>query len=157
MKRLELVSWGAGVQSTAIAVLIERGDLPKPDAFLWADTGDEPEAVYAHVERWRPRLNAIAPFLEVRKGGKTPRLGDAVISKALKGTGTNTLPFHLPSAGGRPTITQRGCTFNYKREPLERAAARLVKTEGAAGFRWWLGISRDEMQPHEDGHVPPSR
>lgn len=155
MKRLELVSWGGGVQSTAIAILVEQGRLPRPDAWLWADTGDEPEAVYEHVQKWQPRLNAIAPFIVVRKGGKMPRLGDAVISKAMKGTGSNTLPFYLPTATGSPTVTPRGCTFNYKREPLDRAAANLVKKLGADGFRWWLGISRDEMQRMKVGMYHP--
>ncbi len=44
-------STGAGVQSTAIALLIEDGTLPKPDAAIFADTGWEPAAVYQQVDR----------------------------------------------------------------------------------------------------------
>ena len=44
-------STGAGVQSTAIALLIAEGRLPKPDVAIFADTGWEPAAVYQQVDR----------------------------------------------------------------------------------------------------------
>ena len=153
LKRLELLSFGGGVQSTAIIVLIEQGKLPKPDAILWSDTGEESEDVYAHIEALKPRLNAIAPFHVTRKGGKRPRLGMAVIDKALTGKGSNTLPYFLRNpSGGDPQLVQRGCTYNYKTQPLHQMARRLVKAAGGKatkedpGYRFWLGISRDEMQ-----------
>lgn len=146
-RKMEVLSWGAGVQSTAIALLIERGDLPKPDVIMWADTGSEPEAVYAHVEKWRDRLNALAPFVVVRKGGKRPALHDAVIAKARTGKGSNTLPFFLRDKnGGQPSFVRRGCTSNYKTIPLNQEAERMSKRLGFNGYRWWLGISRDEIQ-----------
>ena len=146
-KRLELWSFGGGVQSTAIAVLIEQGKLPRPDGILWADTGDESEEIYAHIAAWMPRLEAMAPVYVLKKKGKYPRLGDMVIKKALTSKGSNTLPYFLADPKtGAPSLTRRGCTFNYKTEPLNRRAAKLVKEAGADSFRWWLGISRDEMQ-----------
>ncbi len=152
-KRLELLSFGGGVQSTAIIVLIEQGKLPKPDAILWSDTGEESEDVYAHIEALKPRLNAIAPFHITRKGGKRPRLGMAVIDKAMTSKGVNTLPYFLRNpTGGEPQLVRRGCTFNYKTNPLHILARKLVKAAGGKstksdpGYRFWLGISRDEMQ-----------
>lgn len=154
--KLEVLSWGAGVQSTAIALLIEQGKLPRPDAIMWADTGSEPEAVYAHVEKWRDRLNAIAPFVVVRKGGKRPALHDAVIAKARTGKGSNTLPFFLAGKdGSAPSFVRRGCTSNYKTIPLNRAAAKMAKERGLDGHRWWLGISRDELQRMKVGAWHP--
>lgn len=45
------LSLGAGVQSTALGLLAIDGVLPKPDVAIFADTGWEPAAVYAQVDR----------------------------------------------------------------------------------------------------------
>ena len=46
------LSLGAGVQSTVLALMAERGehDLPKPDVAVFADTGWEPPSVYEHLD-----------------------------------------------------------------------------------------------------------
>ena len=41
-KMLHILSLGAGVQSSTMALMSARGDLPKPDAAIFADTGHEP-------------------------------------------------------------------------------------------------------------------
>lgn len=49
--RLTIISLGAGVQSTTMALMAAAGELePMPDAAIFADTGWEPKAVYAHCE-----------------------------------------------------------------------------------------------------------
>ena len=47
-----VLSLGAGVQSTVLALMAERGEfgLPKPDIAIFADTQWEPPAVYEHLE-----------------------------------------------------------------------------------------------------------
>ena len=43
---LNIISLGAGVQSTTMALMAEHGELsPKVDACVFADTGGEPEGV----------------------------------------------------------------------------------------------------------------
>ena len=46
---LEVLSLGAGVQSSTVLMLSCRGDLPKLDVAVFADTGWEPAAVYEHL------------------------------------------------------------------------------------------------------------
>jgi hypothetical protein len=48
---LKLMSFGAGVQSVTQALLIQEGKLEKPDAAIFSDTGWEPAAVYAMLDR----------------------------------------------------------------------------------------------------------
>lgn len=48
---LRLLSLGAGVQSTALAILAARGDLPGLDGAIFSDTGWEPRSVYEHLDR----------------------------------------------------------------------------------------------------------
>jgi hypothetical protein len=45
------MSFGAGVQSVTQALLIQEGKLEKPDAAIFSDTGWEPDAVYAVLDR----------------------------------------------------------------------------------------------------------
>ena len=49
--RLSALSLGAGVQSTTVLLLALDGTLPPFDAVVFADTGDEPAAVYEHRGR----------------------------------------------------------------------------------------------------------
>lgn len=49
-KPLQLLSYGAGKQTFAILVLIEQERLPKPDLVIFADTGNESEETYRHIE-----------------------------------------------------------------------------------------------------------
>jgi hypothetical protein len=51
MPDLVALSLGAGVQSTTLLLLAVDGRLPKPDVAIFADTGWEPAAVYAQVDR----------------------------------------------------------------------------------------------------------
>jgi 3'-phosphoadenosine 5'-phosphosulfate sulfotransferase (PAPS reductase)/FAD synthetase len=48
---LRLLSLGAGVQSTTVLLLACEGEIPPFDVALFADTGWEPRAVYANLER----------------------------------------------------------------------------------------------------------
>ena len=52
MNPLQIVSFGGGVNSTAVLIgMHERGE--RPDAILFADTGGEMPETYEHVERMK--------------------------------------------------------------------------------------------------------
>lgn len=50
MKQINVLSFGAGVQSTTLLLMSCLGVLPKPDFIIFADTGWEPKAVYEHLD-----------------------------------------------------------------------------------------------------------
>lgn len=64
---ITVLSLGAGVQSTALALMAVDGLIEMPVAAVFADTGDEPEEIYEHVQR----LRGMVPFPihEVKEGG----------------------------------------------------------------------------------------
>lgn len=66
----QVLSLGAGVQSTAILILAAHGDLPGLDVAIFADTGWEPRAVYEHLDRLEREIARPAgiPILRVRAG-----------------------------------------------------------------------------------------
>lgn len=64
MKRI--LSLGAGVQSSTLALMAAHGEIERPDCAIFADTQAEPESVY----RWLDWLETQLPFpvLRVTKG-----------------------------------------------------------------------------------------
>ena len=64
---LRVLSLGAGVQSTTLALMAAHGEIgPMPDFAIFADTGWEPRAVYDHLDRLEPMLPF--PVLRVSAG-----------------------------------------------------------------------------------------
>ena len=49
-KKYDILSFGAGVQSTTILLMACHGDIKKPDHIIFADTGWEPLEVYNHLD-----------------------------------------------------------------------------------------------------------
>ena len=47
---MKIISLGAGVQSTTLALLAHHKEIEPPDYAVFADTGWEPEAVYKHLD-----------------------------------------------------------------------------------------------------------
>jgi hypothetical protein len=136
--RLRVLSLGAGVQSTTLALLAAHRVLePMPDCAIFADTGDEPEAVYRHLQWLAPRLPF--PVHVVRSAG---RLSEA----ALAGKDAGRIPFYFSTrATGR-----RQCTKTFKLAPIRRRIRELlgVGPRGRVPDRaceTWIGISTDEV------------
>jgi hypothetical protein len=125
MKESHVLNLGAGVQSTTLYLMFNSGELDvKLDCAIFADTGEEPKAVYEHV-RWLQSLNGI-PIL-VRSAG---RLGDDLQrGRDDKGGRVAAIPAFTSSPdddddeGGR---TMRQCSKEYKVEVIERTIRREI-------------------------------
>lgn len=66
---MRLLSLGAGVQSTVLALMACDGTLPGLDGAIFADTGWEPRRVYDHLGRLEVELNkADIPLYRVAQG-----------------------------------------------------------------------------------------
>ena len=97
MERKSYLSFGGGVQSTAIAELIFDGTLPRPDAVVYADTGNEPDAVNAWVDLYETKFTSAGiPFVRAKRGGRHASLGDSIVAKALEGKGGLIFRFGFP-------------------------------------------------------------
>lgn len=142
------LSLGAGVQSTVLALMAERGEygLPKPDVAVFADTGWEPQSVYEHLDWLQKQLS----FEVVRVSAGN--IKDNILEGTSPG-GHNYLgiPAFLTNADGSKAIASRQCTAKYKVRPINRYLRQRVGI--AAGRRApkhvqveiWLGISADEL------------
>jgi hypothetical protein len=141
--KLRVLSLGAGVQSTTMALMAARGEItPMPDAAIFADTGAEPLAVYRHLD-W---LEGVLPF-------PVHRVSAGNLREEIVGAmaGTNRMdarpPFFTLSGG----MLNRQCTQDYKILPITRKVRELIGLKkGQRGpkdhpvVEQWIGISCDE-------------
>jgi hypothetical protein len=170
--RLRVISLGAGVQSSTLALMARDGEIgPMPDAAIFADTQGEAGPTYRHLDWLSEQLPF--PVYRVTKGNLEREILEACEGKNgawgrppfYVDNGGNQVPQlawdQLPLAGGeerlrvrgrrrRQGITRRQCTQDYKLEPIWKKVRELAglkpRSPGphAAIVEQWIGISWDE-------------
>lgn len=150
---LEVISLGAGVQSTTMALMAAHGEIePMPDAAIFADTGAEPADVYEHLT-WLMSPNVLSfPVHIVRAGNIIDDTRAALSGGRHKKGRAATAPFFALSKRGDAAPLRRQCTDAYKTDPINawlrerlgyKPRQRIPKDRPLA--RVWLGISLDEI------------
>lgn len=139
--KLRVISLGAGVQSTTMALMAAHGEIgPMPDCAIFADTGWEPKAVYEHLER----LEAALPFPVHRVAGGN--IKDHILRNTNKtGQRFASVPWFTANGG----MGRRQCTREFKVDPLARKQRELLGYQPrqripARSIEVWIGISMDE-------------
>ena len=132
---LHILSLGAGVQSSTLALMAAGGEVtPMPACAIFADTQDEPASVY----RWLDWLEKQLPFPVYRMSRGS--LGDD--SLKLKKTkdgrlfSTTNIPFFTRNADGSlGKIRHRGCTRDYKLLPIFKKCREIAGKDALLEFR----------------------
>ena len=146
-KPFRVLSLGAGVQSSCLALMAEHGEygLPKPDTAIFADTGWEPPAVYEHLEWLKSQLSY--EVVVVNNGN----IRDNILEgKMPDGSNFLGIPAYITNLDGTKGILHRQCTSHYKTDPIHRYLRKsLGLTPGRRApldiqVEMWLGISVDE-------------
>jgi 3'-phosphoadenosine 5'-phosphosulfate sulfotransferase (PAPS reductase)/FAD synthetase len=120
---LRVLSLGAGVQSTTLALLAVEGVLLKPDAAIFSDTKWEPRAVYEHLERLTKVLaEASIPVHVVSHGNLREDALDPDVP-GIKIPAFISSPNTKEARGG---LLNRTCTSRYKLDPINREIRRLL-------------------------------
>ena len=143
-QELRVLSLGAGVQSTCLALMAARGEIqPMPDYAIFADTC-EPKHVYDHL-KW---LEGELPFpiITVKHGD----IWEDVLRSAKDGGRVSNPPFYTKGKDGSKGILRRTCTLSYKIMPILKEVRRLLgyaprQRVKDAHVEQWIGISTDEM------------
>lgn len=153
---IRLLSLGAGVQSSTVLLMSCRGELPKIDCAIFADTGWEPTAVYDHLA-WleiEAERHGI-PVFRVSKGSSIR--ADALVSR-IRGKKTEhgrwlSMPFRTVQPDGSQGMIRRQCTSEYKIQPIEKFIRRQLlglrpkqHAPKLLAIEQWFGISRDEAK-----------
>lgn len=122
MRKIHVLNLGAGVQSTTLYLMFLRGEIPITlDAAIFADTGEEPKAVYEHLA-WLESLGG-PPILR-RSLGR--RLGDDLM-RGQNSTGGRfaAIPaFTMMPGQDEAGRTRRQCSKEYKVMVIERTVRR---------------------------------
>ncbi|RVK60581.1 hypothetical protein CN155_04800 [Sinorhizobium meliloti] len=142
--KLRVLSLGAGVQSTTLALMAAHGEIgPMPDLAIFADTGDESEATMETLA-WLASGNVLPfPVVHVRGPG---RLSDAILSRSSdRGTDFQPVPFYTDRGIGK-----RQCTSHWKIEPINRELRlrlgyRPRQRIPESSVEVWIGVSTDEV------------
>lgn len=143
------ISLGAGVQSTTMALMAKEGEItPMPDCAIFADTGWEPKAVYAHLER----LIAALPFpVHIVSAGN---IRESIINHTNTTQRYAAVPWFI-RGDDKDGMGRRQCTSEYKIQPIERKQRELLGYKPRQripdkSIEVWIGISWDEMQRMKD-------
>ncbi len=131
-----ILSFGGGVQTRAAVRFILAGEMERPDRVVFADTGEEPAAIYRGVAEDKRALAWIGIPLDVV--ADRGRLGDAMIA----GPGVFAPVFTTSAERPEGRFPFKTCTGRFKREPI----TRHLKALGLKKWRTWLGYTTDEIE-----------
>jgi len=142
---LTYLSYGGGVQSTAILLLALEGKIELPEFVVFSDTGSELPETYKTVEEMKKRCKEAGLHFET-VGSK--------IKGAEPGVSLHEYYLNVDIHPYLPMVTNPRCTFNFKIYPVRR----YVKTRvDKAGPKPWaksmLGITTDEAHRMRDSDL----
>ena len=144
--KLRILSLGAGVQSSTLALMIQRGEIPMVDAAIFADTKGEPQAVYDHLNWLVKQLSYPVHRVSWRN------LKQDILDASQGNYKAFTAPFFtLNPQTGKKAMLMRQCTSDYKIKPIVQKVRELLglkkgerRKEGTQ-VEMLLGISVDEV------------
>lgn len=137
-----IISLGAGVQSSTMALMAAHGELtPMPDFAVFADTGSEPRSVYD----WLDWLEKHLPFQIHRVGKGDLAVASTAIRISKKGNAYQRggIPAFVRSGKGKMGSARRHCTRDFKINPILSFVGKARKRQPVTQ---WIGISSDERQ-----------
>lgn len=141
---LRVLSLGAGVQSTTVALMAARGEIEAPDCAIFADTQSQPTAVYRHLDWLETQLPF--PVHRVTVGSLRQEMLDA--AAGLRGA-WGRLPLFVRNQGsGREGMTKRQCTQDYKLEPIRKKVRELIGVKPRQQVRHFLKLKTKEPVPY---------
>jgi hypothetical protein len=151
-----ILSLGAGVQSSCLALMAARGEVrgypQQLDGAIFADTQDEPASVYSWLD-WLEAEIAQSPNPYPVHRVTAGRLQNAALKMRITKDGRKyssaDIPFFTKAAdGSQGKITHRACTVDYKILPIlkkVRELAGIKRGQKTVGAAQWIGISLDEV------------
>jgi len=154
---LNILSLGAGVQSSTLALMAAKGEItPMPDCAIFADTGAEPTQVMEYLAY----LESILPFpvYKVMKGGGLMQN----IIKSARGERYAGAPFFTESKSKNGGKLRRQCTTEFKIEPIIKKVRELMglkrgqRAKKGIQVIQYIGISTDEatrMKPSQKKYI----
>jgi len=132
---INYISYGGGVQSTAMVLMALDGVIERPDMVVFADTGSEMPGTYETVEKMGKICESYnLPFYIVMAD-------TGAIPKGMK------LHEWYYNRGTIPMIGIRWCTSKFKVDPVRKfVKTKVDQTKPKPWMNAWLGITSDEKR-----------
>ena len=150
MADLRILSLGAGVQSSTLALMIEKKEIPMVDAAIFADTQAESKETYEFLN-WLKSLLSYPVYI-ISKGNLTEHLLNTDFPIA---------PFYsFNTATGKKGLMMRQCTNDYKIQPIIQQVRKLLglkkreKIKKHINVDMLMGISKDEVFRMKPSRMP---
>lgn len=152
-----IISLGAGVQSSTMALMAARGELGYPvDAAVFADTQNEPKAVYEWL-LWL-KSNLGFPVYEVTAGDLwKENMRPRVSKKNGKTYYKHFVPTFSINPDGASGMLPRKCTHDFKLVPIYKFLRRFAgvqRGQKTLAVKSLIGISLDEVQRMKPAKFP---
>lgn len=164
---LVILSLGAGVQSSVLALMAARGDMKDLNGTvtqvagaIFSDTQAEPKSVMEWLDYLEKTIAGMPygfPIYRVTAGSlEKDETRIRTSSKSGKRYMKGSIPAFVLNPDGTKGLLGRKCTADYKIIPLQRKVRKLVGIKrggkGIVYVKMWIGISLDEAH-----RMKPSR
>ena len=125
---LRVLSLGAGVQSSVLALMSARGLVTKPDVAIFADTQWEPQSVYDHLEWLKEEVGDAFPIYTVTLGDiRAKSLQTTITTKSFVPSIPVFIDTPIDEVSDKAGAMQsRQCTANYKIVPIQKKVRELL-------------------------------
>lgn len=143
---LNVLSLGGGVQSTCLLLKCCDDEFQHPDIVIFSDTGSELPATYDTIKKCQALCEHHGIKFEIVKNW----FGEESVIP-----GSTPLHEWYGKRGMLPMVGQPRCTFNWKINPIRRAAKKIIGSDwkpGKVTCTMWIGITTDERSRAE--HKP---
>ena len=171
-KSFRVISLGAGVQSSTLALLYENNHIKqKPDIAIFADTMAEPKEVYQYLEFLKQKVKSF-PIVTCSTGNLVKDVENSILSPPFfvrksdsqyqeeleaweeERKMANYIPAMKPKKIG---MLRRQCTYNYKitavRQEIRKKLGYQKYQRVKENVEMILGISTDEITRMKDSSV----
>lgn len=148
-KPLRILSLGAGVQSSTIALMAEHGDIEAIDFAIFADTQAEPKFVMEWLKWLESKLSF--PIYRVSRGSLTHDQLSIRNPKPGRTCVKGKIPAYVLNPDGTKGMFGRKCTSDYKIQPIEKKVKEIIgikrfSKKNEIKVHQIIGISVDEAQ-----------
>lgn len=163
MKPLRVLSLGAGVQSSTLALMMAAGEIEPVDHAIFADTQSEPRAVLDWLSVLEGLINQLPyafPVHRVTAGDlKAKELQLRTSKGGRKYLGAKIPAFVLSPDGKSKGLMGRKCTADFKITPVTQKVRQLlglkrVLPKSGILVLQAIGISRDEAHRMKPSRTP---
>lgn len=145
-KPVRILSLGAGVQSSAIALMMKHGEIEPCECAIFADVKAEPAKVYRWLN-WLEKQLDFPVYSVTHKDGLTAQIEDACSGRSNR---ASTPPLFTKDDNGRVGMTLRECTRDFKINPIRRKVRQIAAGRKVVQI---IGISHDERQRAKPSNV----